>query len=121
MVEQGHDDSLDTVVEGAVRIGDAADILGVSVRTVRQWVAEDRIPYMRSGGVNGKILLFLPGQLLAYLRDEQARQMAEREALRQLANTRGRRGSKAQCFDVTPGPSVNGMRRVPLRLGSAGR
>jgi len=42
---------------------EAADLLGVSVRTIRYWVAERRIPYFHLG----RFVRFKPAELVAFL------------------------------------------------------
>jgi excisionase family DNA binding protein len=42
---------------------EAADLLGVSVRTIRYWVAERRIPYFHLG----RFIRFKPAELVAFL------------------------------------------------------
>ncbi len=42
---------------------EAADFLGVSVRTIRYWVAERKIPYFHLG----RFIRFKPPELVAFL------------------------------------------------------
>jgi excisionase family DNA binding protein len=42
---------------------EAADLLGVSVRTIRYWVAERKIPYFHLG----RFIRFKPAELVAFL------------------------------------------------------
>ena len=42
---------------------EAADFLGVSVRTIRYWVAERKIPYFHLG----RFIRFKPAELVAFL------------------------------------------------------
>lgn len=42
---------------------EAADFLGVSVRTIRYWVAERKIPYFHLG----RFIRFKPSELVAFL------------------------------------------------------
>jgi excisionase family DNA binding protein len=45
-------------------IGDVADHVNVSVNTVRSWVKQDRIPYLKAG----QLLRFDPDEVDAWLR-----------------------------------------------------
>lgn len=91
----------------AVRIGDAAEMLGVSVETVRRWERAGRLKAARSSG--GQRLV--PLGEVARLLDERRRAESERPIIAQSARnrfagvvTRIKRDRVAAVVDVQAGP-----------------
>jgi molybdopterin-binding protein len=70
-------------IDAAVRIGEAADLLGVSVDTLRRWTASGRLRVRRSGG--GQRLVSIAD--IRRLQDER-RQTRKRPVVAQSARNR---------------------------------
>ena len=75
---------MDGLPNNAVRVGRAAEMLGVSVETVRRWAAEGRIATSRSGG--GQRLV--PLDEVTRLAGERRRETADRPIVGQSARNR---------------------------------
>jgi len=90
-----------------VRIGRAAELLGVSVETVRRWEAEGRLDVRRSAGGQRVV----PAREVARLRAQQRKRERRRPATRQSARnrfagvvTRIERDRVAAVVEVLAGP-----------------
>lgn len=74
----------DREVAPRLRVGQAAEMLGVSVETLRRWESEGRLRMARSGG--GQRLVEIED--VARLRDERRRSSTDRQAVVQSARNR---------------------------------
>ena len=74
----------DREVAPRLRVGKAAEMLGVSVETLRRWESEGRLRMARSGG--GQRLVEIED--VARLRDERRRSSTDRQAVVQSARNR---------------------------------
>lgn len=114
--------------EPMLRIGEAAELIGVSVETVRRWESEGRLRTVRTGGRQRLVPLPEVSRLLA----ERRREGRDRRGVRQSARnrlpglvTRVERDGLTAVVEVLAGPHrlVSLMTReaadeLKLRVGS---
>ena len=113
-----------------LRIGQAAELLDVSVETIRRWDAEGRIRTQRSGGGQRMVPLTEVRRLLAERRED--RRAAERPIVAQSARNRFRgivtnidRNKVAAVVEVQCGPhrlvslmTAEAVRELKLAIGT---
>ena len=90
-----------------MRIGEAAEMLGVSVETLRRWAAADRVATTRSSGGQRLVSLQEVSRLLAQQRQAQAdRPIVAQSARNRFAGvvTRIERDRVAAVIEVLAGP-----------------
>jgi molybdopterin-binding protein len=96
-----------TAAAGAVRVGHAAEMLGVSIDTLRRWEADGRVRTQRTAGGQRLVPLTEVTRLL----DERRRAVAERPIVAQSARnrfagvvSRVERDGVAAVVEVVAGP-----------------
>lgn len=119
----------ETLTGGAVRIGEAAEMLGVSVETVRRWERGGRLRTERSSGGQRVV----PLAEVTRLRDERRRQGADRPIVAQSARnrfsgvvTRIEKDGVAAVVEIQAGPhrvvslmTAEAVDELALRVGDA--
>jgi molybdopterin-binding protein len=90
----------------AIRIGEAADLLGVSVDTLRRWAASGRLRVRRSAGDQRLVALSEVRRLQTELRQKQARPAVAQSARNRFPGvvTRVERDRVAAVVEVQAGP-----------------
>ncbi len=91
---------------GEVRLGRAAEMLGVSVDTLRRWEETGRILTRRSGGGQRRVPLSEVARLLALQRDRPTRPIVAQSARNRFEGvvTRLERDGVAAVVEVQAGP-----------------
>lgn len=93
-------------MDGTVRVGEAADLLGVSVDTLRRWTASGRLRVRRSAGGQRLVALADIRRLQAERRSKQQRPIVEQSARNRFAGvvTRVEKDRVAAVVEVQAGP-----------------
>ena len=93
-------------MDATVRVGDAAELLGVSVDTLRRWNASGRLRVRRSAGGQRLVALADIRRLQAERRSKQGRPTVEQSARNRFAGvvTRVEKDRVAAVVEVQAGP-----------------
>src|SRR6267143_4740713 len=94
------------LMDGAVRVGEAADLLGVSVDTLRRWTAAGRLRVRRSEGDQRLVALSDIRHLQTELRQKRPRPIVAQSARNRFPGvvTRVEKDRVAAVVEVQAGP-----------------
>src|SRR5438309_1713614 len=104
-------------MDTSIRVGEAAELLGISVDTLRRWTASGRLRVRRSAGGQRLVALADLRRLQEERRQKQARPMVAQSARNRFPGvvTRVEKDRVAAVVEVQAGPRPPTFTRPPTR------